>query len=294
MNPDKNIQLNGKNFPRLQTPLKKRFPFRLSAPSFVYPADYVTNVSILGPYLDEIELLLFESQQDSLPTEKDIEQLAGLQKQVDITYNIHLPLDLDLSAPDTSHTRYAIQQIAYIAKMVRCLCPTTYTLHLKCDLKRDASQNQIADWQRRTRISLEKLLPISSLKASQISVETLSYPPQWFEPIVGEFDLSVCIDVGHILRYGYDLNDTLHHFSGAITIIHLHGVEKGRDHDSIDKLSSHSRSIMKNWLDHFKGTVSLELFAPAPLQKSMDHLAEMMHIPVVPSQTDLPAQDDAE
>lgn len=36
-------------------------PFRLGVPSYVYPADILPNVETLAPYVDDIELVLFES-----------------------------------------------------------------------------------------------------------------------------------------------------------------------------------------------------------------------------------------
>ena len=52
---------------------KGRFPFTLATTSFIYPDDYVPNVRRLGPYLDEIELLCYESAH--LPARGTIEEL---------------------------------------------------------------------------------------------------------------------------------------------------------------------------------------------------------------------------
>ncbi len=40
---------------------KGSYQFRLGTTSFIYPDHYLPNVKMLGPYLNEIELLLFES-----------------------------------------------------------------------------------------------------------------------------------------------------------------------------------------------------------------------------------------
>ena len=62
--------------------LKKRFSFRLSAPSYIFPADYAANAAALAPFLDEIELLFFESACDSLPSLREIEKLRKLQDAI--------------------------------------------------------------------------------------------------------------------------------------------------------------------------------------------------------------------
>src|ERR1035437_7731078 len=36
--------------------------FRLGVPSYVYPADILPNVKALAPYVDDVELVLFESR----------------------------------------------------------------------------------------------------------------------------------------------------------------------------------------------------------------------------------------
>ena len=35
--------------------------FRLGVPSYVYPADILPNVKALAPFVDDVELVLFES-----------------------------------------------------------------------------------------------------------------------------------------------------------------------------------------------------------------------------------------
>ena len=69
------------------------YPFKIGTTSFIYPDHIIPNVKILGRYLDEIELLLFESTPDSLPSKEEITTLATLATELDLTYHIHLPLD---------------------------------------------------------------------------------------------------------------------------------------------------------------------------------------------------------
>ena len=88
------------NFPILPQSWKQRYPFRLGTTSFIYPAGYLENVTRLGPHLDEIELLMFESQPASRPTEKLVQDLQQLGQSQAVTYNVHLPTDLALTHPD--------------------------------------------------------------------------------------------------------------------------------------------------------------------------------------------------
>ena len=78
------------------------YPFRLATTSFIYPDDYVPNVRLLGAFVDEIELLVFES--DALPSEHTVRELASLSREQAVGYNVHLPLDVSIGHGD-SHRR---------------------------------------------------------------------------------------------------------------------------------------------------------------------------------------------
>ena len=57
------------------------FTFSLACPSFVYPADYVDNVRHLAPFVDEIELLFFDSRfANSPPSPALVKELAQLAR----------------------------------------------------------------------------------------------------------------------------------------------------------------------------------------------------------------------
>jgi sugar phosphate isomerase/epimerase len=262
-------------FPTLTQSFKHRFPFRLSAPSFVYPADYVTNVRHLGAHVDEIELLLFESQSEALPSKAEVVELAALARHLDLSYNVHLPLDLDLGVDAPDERRDCIGRLVSVIDLVRPLSPTTHTLHLNFREKK-RSDAAVQAWQARTMDTLSRFLPLAAAAPQAISIETLDYPPHWLAPMIERFDLAVCVDVGHVLRYGFDLRWVLTRFAHRIAILHLHGVLEGRDHLALDALPAHARQIMQQYLKKFRGTVSLEVFSLGRLQASLACLADMM------------------
>ena len=45
--------------------LKNRLPFRLGTTSYIIPDDILPNVTMLAPSIDDIELILFESDEIS-------------------------------------------------------------------------------------------------------------------------------------------------------------------------------------------------------------------------------------
>jgi endonuclease IV len=226
-------------------------------------------VEKLAPYLDEIELLLFESAPESLPSPTVITELHRIACNKHVTYNVHLPLDIDLGATETAVRHQAIDALALTINRVQPLSPTSYTLHLACHIQ-NFSPDAIAAWRHRTAESLSRLLKQTTLPARQICIETLNYPPKWFYPLLEQFDLSVCLDIGHIIRYKYaNLEDLLTDLLQRTQIFHLHGVRQGKDHLSLNDLEQAVQDKLASVLSGFSGSVSLEVFTLAHLADSM-------------------------
>ena len=100
-------------YPSLEKSYKNHYPFRLGTTSFIYPESYIPNVKMLGPYLDEIELLFMES--NSLPSKDQINELALLAKEYELTYNIHLPTDISIGASDSSIRLHAVETVKRVS-----------------------------------------------------------------------------------------------------------------------------------------------------------------------------------
>ncbi len=83
--------------------LKRAFPFRLATTSYILPAAIIPNINFLGAYLDEVELVLFEGRsRENLPSKREIQDIACLGREMDISFNVHLPLNLFLGDPDSA------------------------------------------------------------------------------------------------------------------------------------------------------------------------------------------------
>jgi sugar phosphate isomerase/epimerase len=254
--------------------LKNRFPFRLGAPSFIYPAGYVENVRRLGPHLDELELLFFESAPGSFPDVSEIAALCRSGEDMGLSYNVHLPVDLHLGHADAVVRQAAVRRLSEVLSHCRPLNATTHTLHLSY-AEPESTPEAVELWQARILESLHRLFEISAIAPQRISVETLDYPPVWLRPILAEFPLRVCLDVGHLLHHGLDLSTVLEGLKEKIVIVHLHGTAQERDHQALDVLSPSVWELLKPFVADFKGTLSLEVFSPERLAISMRCLQEM-------------------
>ena len=47
----------------------------------------------------------------------------------------------------------------------------------------------------------------------------------------------MCLDLGHLMLYGYDMASLFDQYSDRVAVIHLHGVAGGQDHIALDRLS---------------------------------------------------------
>ena len=256
---------------------KNAYPFRLGTTSFIYPDTYVPNVRMLAPYLDEIELLLFESASESLPTKHEIETLALLSEESDVTYNIHLPTDISLTDPDSSARCHTVETIHNIMNLTSPLSPSTYTLHLPYN-QESRKKEDVKKWQERTNGSMIQLTEALSTFHFPLSIETLDYPFEWAEKIVTDHNLSLCMDIGHLMVHGFDAQAFFQKYADIISIIHLHGVENGQDHIALNRLSEKNIHLVMKILKQFRGVVSLEVFSYHHLNASLNFLEEHWQI----------------
>lgn len=258
-------------YPPLPESYKAAYPFILATTSFIYPDLYAPNVRMLGPFVDEIELLFFDSTYPgSLPSKAQIEELAWLAETHDVTYDIHLPTDVSLTAHHRRARATAVDNIRKVLKRTRWLHPTATVLHLPMDKR--LSSGEMNSWLCRAREGVAKICE-GCAEPHQIAVETLNYPLEWAMPVVEEFDLSICMDIGHLLVYGYDPAAFFERHADRIRIIHLHGVRDGKDHLGLHHLDKIQSQMMIDILSRFNGVVSLEVFSYRHLARSLDHLA---------------------
>jgi sugar phosphate isomerase/epimerase len=262
----------------LYSPLAKcykgMFPFRLSTTSFIYPDYILPNVTMLAPSLDEIELVLFESKgQDNFPNDVEMEALLEFSLRRDAGFNVHLPIDIYLGNRSEEVRKSGVFTVKRVIERTLCLNPSAYTLHFDLRDENGHQETDIDGWQRRIIQSAKEILK-SGIEPKRISIETLGYPFEWVEEIVRTFGFSICLDIGHILISGQDLQYHLEKYLPEASVVHLHGLENGIDHVGIDRLSEPVSERILSHLRDYHGIVSLEVFSIDDLQRSLLFLEE--------------------
>ena len=125
--------------------------------------------------------------------------------------------------------QHAVDMLIRIIEQTAPLAPSSYTLHIPygdsvCDT------NRISRWQDVVGRSLEKMLT-AGIPSDLIAVETLDYPLEIIDQILSEFNLAVCMDLGHLIVDRIDIQSVFNQYSDKVAIIHLHGVEGHREQE---------------------------------------------------------------
>ena len=246
-----------------------RFPFKLATTSYIYPDEIVPNVARLAPSFDEIELVLFESKgPDSIPDDAQIDRLKELSHLRRVGFNVHLPIDISLGDQKEAVRLRGVSVVKEVMERTRPLHPSLYTLHLD-----STEEGDVESWRKRILLSLEGILP-NGIEPQRISIETLAYPFEWIGDLILEYGFSICLDIGHILIQGQDLDRYFEKYLSKTSIVHLHGFNSGRDHLGLDCLGEERIDSILLGLRNYTGIVSIEVFSIDDLESSLEVLEQ--------------------
>ena len=259
---------------------KNRFPFRLGTTSYIIPADLITNVRFLAPYVDDIEVVLFEADDESnLPDEKTITELKEIARSNDLSYTVHLPLGLLLGAVDEGERRSSVEKALHIVELTSPLNPVAYVVHFEGERRGPLPSENMTGWTKGLRASVADLLD-TGIQSHLLCVETLDYPFALVDPIVYEFELSVCLDIGHILLKGYPLDAYLAKYHDRIRVFHAHGIRENKDHRDLGGLRDSDLALLFGNLQSCRSSppvLTLEVFDEHDFRLSLEVVERMGH-----------------
>ena len=243
--------------------------YRIGTTSYIYPDDIIPNIYRLKDRVDDVELLLFESDDDAnIHSTKDIVELKRLSREFDLTYTPHLPLDLQFGGASKSIRDESVNIAASIIDILSEIDPYCYILHLNIT---EDDKSDIPVWQKRSGDSIKSMLSRTKCESNSIALENLNYPFEFLEDIIAEYDLSICIDIGHLIIAGNDVEEHLNRYIDSTRVIHLHGVDKERDHVSIRHIDKRLLMGISEILKEKKygGVLTMEIFSEADFEESL-------------------------
>ena len=236
--------------------------FRVGTTSYILPDDILPNVDYLAPLVDDIELVLFETDEygSNLPTAETCDRLVELAQRHHITYTVHLPLDLRL-ADDGAEQHVSLVKARRVIEATARLKPFAYTVHLDGQVvMEDNSSEALAQWQHNAAGALETVagwLPGPEYLAVE-NIET--WDPAAFAPVLDGVPVSRTMDIGHLWLAGRDPMPDVRDWCPRTRVVHLHGVGS-RDHQSLSHAPAASlNAVVGHLADCFDGVLSLEVF----------------------------------
>jgi adenosylcobalamin phosphodiesterase len=233
------------------------FPFRLGTTCFIYQDDLVSNARQLADTADDIEIILYDTEKwgTNFPSAQQVTDLAAIAQSNELTYTLHLPLDLKLG------DARAFDQARRAIDVTRILNPFGYVMHLD---GRGVSQETCSDWQADALQGLAQLTEWVG-DAARICVENVEgWNPDFMRDVVSQAGVSRCIDIGHLWKEGCDPLPHLAENLVRTRVIHLHGLIERRDHNSLEQMPDvQLLPIFEMLLKHeYRGVITLEVFSP--------------------------------
>jgi sugar phosphate isomerase/epimerase len=257
----------------------KQYPFRLGTSSYIIPDDILPNVRYLAGKAEDIELVLFESEEFSnLPSPEVIRELVALAGEHGLTYSVHLPLDVYLGSPFRDERERSVGKCRRIIDLTEALPKSAFVMHFEAGKGVDI--NAFSDEERQIFVeslgdSARMLLDGCGHPPEMFCAENLNYPFEIVWPVVETFGFSVTLDVGHLEYYGFPTADYLDRYLSRTKVLHMHGTTEGRDHNSLAYMNPKALDMVVEALRKAEGepkVFTLEIFSEADFLSSVDAL----------------------
>lgn len=260
--------------------------YRLGTTSYIIPDHILPNVRYLGGKVQDIELVLFEVDDgradhpqpySNLPTISNVAELKHLADLYDLTYTVHLPLDLKLASDGTDQD-VSLLMARKVIECTRDLEPWAYVLHLEGrDVYNSSDPLVLQHWQDQAVKALE-IAAVWAGGIEKLAVENLdNYPPAFNDPVIERTGASRCVDIGHLWLDGHHVMEYLEKWLPFTRVIHAHGVDRSstcpRDHQSLHYIPAEELALVFQWLQtHYNGVLTLEIFGEADFTSSLEAL----------------------
>lgn len=244
--------------------MMRTYPFRLGTTSYIIPDNLVPNARYLAGKVRDMELILFEVDDgpNNLPSPEVIDELLKIADEHDLTYTVHLPLDLKLGEDGSEHDLSLVKA----KRVIDCTCglhPWAYVLHLDGKSVRTSTDAKlIKRWQDQSVRALEIVSEWVG-DPGKLAVENLeTYPLDFIQPVLERIPTSRCVDIGHLWLDGHDPIPYLQSAMPQTRVIHIHGIAE-RDHYSLWYMPQEKvRAVWEELLRmEYKGVLTLEIFS---------------------------------
>jgi sugar phosphate isomerase/epimerase len=184
---------------------------------------------------------------------ESIQKLAAL-KSNNLSYTLHLPLwSVEPSTPLAPVRKGSVEAVVEMIKATTPLAPEVFVLHATGALAAEFYNMKIselartlilAQFQNGARESIRAILSETGIPSRRLAIETIEFPLDLTLELAEEFDLSICLDTGHVLAGfpgWFDFFDVVEKILPRLAEVHLHDCKKmpqgmrgyGEDHKTL-------------------------------------------------------------
>jgi sugar phosphate isomerase/epimerase len=218
----------------------------------------ICNRSLVRDYINQLPARGVEHLEFTWVPPKAMEELfdeewrdflESCQSDLGLTFSVHLPhYGLDVSAPHEEIANISLEESIRAIQHTEGLNMTHYVLHAGITCGRQHGRLSAVSpvlleylWEK-TVVSARQTLPrlLEWVGARKIAVENLPYAPlEVLAPVIFDYDLGVCLDVGHADRTGDDPAEFFARYKDRISVIHFHDVKDSTARNSVGGIPDH-------------------------------------------------------
>jgi sugar phosphate isomerase/epimerase len=169
---------------------------------------------------------------------QSVERLAALKSE-GLAYTLHLPLwSVETSTPLAPVRKGSVEAVVQTIKAAAPVEPEVYVLHATGALAAEFYNMKISElartlilrqFQEGARQSLRTILTETGIPSRRLAIETIEFPLDLTLELAEEFDLSMCLDTGHVLAGfpgWFDFFEVLEKMLPRLAEVHLHDCKK--------------------------------------------------------------------
>ncbi len=254
----------------------------LGAPSMVYGENLIHNVEILSGLVKDIEIVLFHTPElNNIPSLREIERIKEIGNRKELSFTVHLPASLEPASDKKDLMEESLEIAAEIIARFSCLQPRHYILHLPFSRPTLVAipgfyfpwkpTKEWHQWSHRAEEALERVNRLLG-PSDSLLIENINYSPRFLEPFWQKGLCAFCLDMGHLLLGGEAVSEILTQYLQVTRVIHLHGVDRFKEHISLSCLPP---GQVQDWFHQLKkaayqGVITLEVFDPLDLEESLN------------------------
>jgi len=260
---------------------KNVFPFKLGTTSYILHKknnNLLSNVTYLKDYFEVIQLLFFGKEYlDEVMSHNTLQQLHEIGQKSAVSYIIHLPLDLKLLDPRGRKVVESLNVTEKIIRETKFLDVYKYILHIDgcINLAYQTALNSRQTYFRFDSV-LKDLAKRLENNTSKIAIENTDYDLTFYSDIIKKYGYSICMDIGHILRFNFDLEQFIKAFYNRIAVIHLHGCKNNKDHMSLKVIDTGMLTEIAQYVQNYNHALIIEVFNKRDLKDSLKRLADIL------------------